>query len=146
VRFPSLFILPFALVACLGASPETPDYCGLLLGYWGVRAVECQGDCNPRNAILITRRNNVQTEDGQSALGVARGSFIEIDKNRALDEQLPILLHELGHVLLGPTHSEDPADLMYPYYDPSTRIPSAREFLLARELYAGRVVQCRFIP
>ena len=141
---PLIFAL-FGLGACLNAEPDAPDYCGLLFGYWGVESVECQEHCTPETTVLITRRNRVET-NGQDALGVARGSFVEIDKTRSLDEQLSIVLHELGHVLLGPTHSADPGDLMYPYFDPEVRTPSAREFLLARELYAGRVVQCRFIP
>ena len=148
LRLPVFFLLCSALVSCANpVDEETPDYCGLLFSYWGVESLECEGDCDLETSVIITRRNNVVASDGRQVLGTARGFLIEIDKTRSPADQISIALHELGHVLLGPAHSQDPGDLMFPVFDEgSARYPSSREFFLAREKYRGFRFQCKFIP
>lgn len=127
---------------------QDTDYCSFLFSSWGVPAVECEENCTHENTVLIMRRNNVETRDGRKVAGSTSGFLIEIDKTKSTPDQLSIALHELGHVLLGPTHSEDPEDLMFPVLNSagSLKQPSVREYFLAREIWFGKYFQCKLLP
>lgn len=67
--------------------------------------------------------------------GHTRSGLVVVDVSIfSTDHFLPVLRHELGHVV-GLPHAEDPSELMYP-----TRLPGAPSSFQARELDALRAI------
>ncbi|GAF89055.1 unnamed protein product [marine sediment metagenome] len=83
-------------------------------------------DINTNVFIIIKDEMELKSSNGET-----RGMAVIRIKS---DLNMRILTHEMGHTLLGHSHSEDPHDIMYPY-DIGVEFPSERELLLAHAIW-----------
>lgn len=121
--------------------------CTAAFATWGFEARECTDDCDnsDHDGFYLVRLYTLRPLEEQEYDQVG-GTTFHPDKGYIIAIQIydrAILLHEIGHVLIGTFyHSQNPDDLMFPIATQG-KLPSANDILLARLASDGKKFYCQ---